>query len=67
MISTQYSKVRKYIPKYIRQLIEKDKKPMGRWNNNKNISQIRNAIDNANVDHCGPCGTGKIDNTYIKK
>jgi len=59
-----YSHLRKYIPKYVRQLIEKDKKmPLGRWNNEKTTDQIKTAIDLANVDHCGPCGTDKIDNT----
>lgn len=67
MLKLQYSEIRKHVPKFIRKLIENDKKPMGRWNNNKNINQIQKSIDNANVDHCGPCGTDKIDNRNIKK
>ena len=67
MLKLQYSKIKKHVPKFIRKLIEKDKKPMGRWNNNKNVNQIQTSIDNANVDHCGPCGTDKIDNRNIKK
>jgi hypothetical protein len=67
MIRETYTKIRQYIPKYIRQMIPMKKIKKGRWNNNKNISQIRSTIDNTNVDHRGPSGTGKIDNTNIKK
>lgn len=62
MLQQPYSKLRKYLPKYIRKIFENEKKPMGRWNNEKSTTQIKTAIDLANVDHCGPCGTDKIDN-----
>ena len=37
---------------------------LGRWGNhhNKNLK-----IDYNNVDHCGPCGNEKIDNTQISQ
>ena len=63
-----YSHFKKYIPPQIKRLIEKDKKmPLGRWNNEKTTNQIKTAVDLANVDHCGPCGSDKIDNTNEKK
>ena len=66
MFPVPYSHLRRYIPKYVRKVFEKEKKPMGRWNNEKTPNQVKTAIDLANVDHCGPCGTGKIDNTKEK-
>ena len=66
MFNVPYSHLRKHIPKFVRKIFENDKKAMGRWNNEKTPKQIRTTIDLANVDHCGPCGTDKIDNTKKK-
>ena len=63
---TRYTQLRRYIPRYVRKVFEKEKKPMGRWNNSKTPNQVKTAIDLANVDHCGPCGTDKIDNSKEK-
>ena len=35
---------------------------LGRWNKPNNFKELERKVYLANHDHCGPCGTIKLDN-----
>jgi hypothetical protein len=51
----------KFIATLLNRTISIDKKILGRWNIDYCDRKINNKIDWSNVDHCGPCGTEKIE------
>ncbi len=44
-------------------IVSNNKKVLGRWNVDYCNSKINRKIDWSNVDHCGPCGSEKIQPT----
>ena len=39
-------------------------KPMGRWKPEDEDNKTLSKVDNANVDHCGPCGNKLLKNIH---
>lgn len=39
-------------------------KPMGRWKPEDEVSKTLSKVDNANEDHCGPCGNKILRNIH---
>ena len=49
----------------MKRLIKNDKKVLGRWNIDYCDKKMKNKIDLANEDHCGPCGQYAMDKTLL--
>jgi hypothetical protein len=49
----------KWVPKEVPKVVSR---PVGRWKRETCDVKTEKKIDNANYDHCGPCGQYKMDN-----
>jgi hypothetical protein len=51
----------KFFAALLNRTISIDKKVLGRWNIDYCNNKINNKVDWSNVDHCGPCGSEKMN------
>jgi Uri superfamily endonuclease len=51
----------KFITTIIKRFIKDDKKVLGRWNIDYCDKKMKQKIELANEDHCGPCGQYILD------